>query len=55
MTNAVKYAPGPLLLELEVSDGAVEISVWDTDPALPAACRADPGGSDGTGWAAQLP
>ncbi|WP_371658281.1 ATP-binding protein [Streptomyces sp. NBC_00280] len=43
VTNAYKYAPGPCLLDLEVVDGAVEISVWDSDPTLPAACPADPG------------
>jgi anti-sigma regulatory factor (Ser/Thr protein kinase) len=43
VTNAYKHAPGPWLLDLELSDGAVEISVWDTDPALPTACPADPG------------
>ncbi|ORT55669.1 ATP-binding protein [Streptomyces sp. CB03238] len=37
-----KYAPGPCLLDLEVSDGAVEISVWDSDPALPVPQEADP-------------
>jgi hypothetical protein len=43
VTNAHKYAPGPCLLDLEISDGAVEISVWDTDPTLPVAQAADPG------------
>ena len=43
VTNAHKYAPGPCLLDLEVRDGAVEVSVWDADPALPVACPADPG------------
>lgn len=43
VTNVFKYAPGPCLLDLEIHDGAVEISVWDTDPALPAARAADPG------------
>ncbi len=43
VTNAYKYAPGPCLLDLEVSDGAVEISVWDSDPTLPAVRAADPG------------
>ncbi|MEU4618136.1 ATP-binding protein [Streptomyces umbrinus] len=43
VTNTHKYAPGPCLLDLEVSDGAVEISVWDTEETLPAACPADPG------------
>ncbi|MFF8096937.1 ATP-binding protein [Streptomyces sp. NPDC016675] len=42
VTNAHKYAPGPCLLDLEVSDGAVEISVWDSDPALPVPQEADP-------------
>ncbi|MFG2639272.1 ATP-binding protein [Streptomyces sp. NPDC048362] len=43
VTNAHKYAPGPCLLDLEIIDGAVEISVWDTDPTLPVAQAADPG------------
>lgn len=42
VSNAYKYAPGPCLLDLEVSDGAVEISVWGTDPTLPSACPVDP-------------
>ncbi|MEV0991872.1 ATP-binding protein [Streptomyces sp. NPDC049949] len=42
VTNAYKYAPGPCLLELEIGDGVVEVSVWDTDPTLPAACPTDP-------------
>jgi anti-sigma regulatory factor (Ser/Thr protein kinase) len=43
VTNAHKCAPGPCLLDLEIIDGAVEISVWDTDPTLPVARAADPG------------
>lgn len=43
VTNAYKYAPGPCLLDLEVIGGGVEISVWDTDPTLPAARAAEPG------------
>ncbi|MFD9196264.1 ATP-binding protein [Streptomyces phaeochromogenes] len=43
VTNSHKYAPGPCLLDLEVVDGAVAISVWDTEGTLPAACPADPG------------
>ncbi|GHF27949.1 ATP-binding protein [Streptomyces mashuensis] len=43
VTNARKYAPGPCLLTLEVSDGAVEVTVWDSDPVLPAARPTDPG------------
>lgn len=41
VTNAYKYAPGPCLLDLVVDGGAVEISVWDTDPALPVPWQAD--------------
>ncbi|MER6418768.1 ATP-binding protein [Streptomyces sp. NPDC001137] len=43
VTNAYKYAPGPCLLDLEVNDGVVEVSIWDSDPTLPAACPTDPG------------
>ncbi|MFC7891749.1 ATP-binding protein [Streptomyces sp. NPDC057381] len=42
VTNAYKYAPGPCLLDLEVSESTVQISVWDTAPTLPAACPEDP-------------
>ncbi|MFF7335614.1 ATP-binding protein [Streptomyces sp. NPDC090306] len=41
-TNALKYAPGPLLLELRVVEDVVEITVWDTDPVLPVGEAADP-------------
>ncbi|MFJ9250279.1 ATP-binding protein [Streptomyces sp. NPDC101776] len=43
VTNAHTYAPGPCLMDLEISDGTVKISVWDTDPTLPLARAADPG------------
>jgi anti-sigma regulatory factor (Ser/Thr protein kinase) len=43
VTNACKHAPGPCLLDLEVIEGAVEVAVWDTDPALPVALAVDPG------------
>ncbi|MFD3503083.1 ATP-binding protein [Streptomyces sp. NPDC058678] len=43
VTNAHKYAPGPCLLDLEINGGAVEVSVWDTDPTLPVARSPDPG------------
>ncbi|MFD3658800.1 ATP-binding protein [Streptomyces sp. NPDC058620] len=43
VTNARKYAPGPCLLTLEVSDGAIEVTVWDSEPVLPTARAADPG------------
>ncbi|MEW1774444.1 ATP-binding protein [Streptomyces sp. NPDC086777] len=43
VTNALKYAPGPVLLHLRVVDAMVEIEVWDTDPTLPLARAADAG------------
>ncbi|MFC8361199.1 ATP-binding protein [Streptomyces griseorubiginosus] len=43
VTNARKYAPGPCLLTLEVNDGAVEVTVWDSEPILPIAKAANPG------------
>ncbi|WP_086561992.1 ATP-binding protein [Streptomyces africanus] len=42
VTNARKYAPGPCLLALEISDGAVRISVWDSSTAQPSVQAADP-------------
>ncbi|MFJ9729573.1 ATP-binding protein [Streptomyces sp. NPDC101209] len=42
VTNARKYAPGPCLLTLEVVEGAVEVTVWDSEPRLPVAQVADP-------------
>ncbi|MFC8430948.1 ATP-binding protein [Streptomyces sp. NPDC057253] len=43
VTNALKYAPGPVLLNLRVHDGMLEIEVWDSDPTLPMARAADAG------------
>ncbi|GHD54171.1 ATP-binding protein [Streptomyces galbus] len=43
VTNARKYAPGPVLMELRVRLRAVDIVVWDSEPAVPAARAADPG------------
>ncbi|MFD9122016.1 ATP-binding protein [Streptomyces bottropensis] len=43
LTNACKYAPGPCLLDLEVSGGSVQVTVWDSDPTLPVASPAEPG------------
>ncbi len=43
VTNARKYAPGPCLLSLEVDDGAVQVTVWDSEPCLPIVRAADPG------------
>ncbi|MEU3855402.1 ATP-binding protein [Streptomyces sp. NPDC029554] len=42
VTNARKYAPGPCLLTLKVNGGAVEVTVWDSEPVLPIARAADP-------------
>ncbi|TWV31511.1 ATP-binding protein [Streptomyces misionensis] len=42
VTNACKYAPGPVRLGLRIAAGLVEISVWDRDPALPVARAAEP-------------
>ncbi|MFF3489421.1 ATP-binding protein [Streptomyces sp. NPDC002701] len=43
VTNALKYAPGPVLMELSISAALVEVIVWDSAPALPVARTADPG------------
>lgn len=43
VTNALKYAPGPVMLHLRITGDSVEITVWDTDPTLPTARSADAG------------
>ncbi|MFG1664634.1 ATP-binding protein [Streptomyces sp. Y7] len=43
VTNARKYAPGPVLMELRITARAVDIVVWDSDPTIPTARAADPG------------
>ncbi|AIV34916.1 regulator [Streptomyces sp. CCM_MD2014] len=43
VTNARKYAPGPILMALRITGKTVEISVWDSDPVLPVARAADAG------------
>ncbi|MFE1927162.1 ATP-binding protein [Streptomyces asoensis] len=42
VTNARKYAPGTCLLTLEISGGAVEVTVWDSNPTPPAVLAPDP-------------
>jgi anti-sigma regulatory factor (Ser/Thr protein kinase) len=42
VTNARKYAPGPCLLSLEVNEGAVEATVWDSSTTLPLILGTDP-------------
>ncbi|MFF4845747.1 ATP-binding protein [Streptomyces collinus] len=43
VTNAGKYATGPCLLTMEVTEGAVEVTVWDNEPCLPVAHTSEPG------------
>ncbi|GAA3048431.1 ATP-binding protein [Streptomyces glomeratus] len=43
VTNARKYAPGPILLDLRITGDTVEVVVWDSDPVLPVARAADAG------------
>jgi anti-sigma regulatory factor (Ser/Thr protein kinase) len=49
VTNACKYAPGPVVVELGLTAGAVEVAVWDSDPEVPAVRTADPGRIGGHG------
>ncbi|MFD8307046.1 ATP-binding protein [Streptomyces sp. NPDC059690] len=41
VTNAYKYAPGPVMMVLRIAGEAVEVQVWDTAPGLPQARTAD--------------
>ncbi|MFF7771811.1 ATP-binding protein [Streptomyces massasporeus] len=43
VTNARKYAPGPVLMELRLTASVVDVVVWDSDPTVPAARASDPG------------
>ncbi|NEB79510.1 ATP-binding protein [Streptomyces sp. SID14478] len=43
VTNVAKYAPGPHLLELELTDTVLRITVWDSSTDLPRTYGADPG------------
>ena len=43
VTNARKYAPGPVAMDLRIIGEAVEVVVWDSDPVLPVAQAADAG------------
>ncbi|MFB7031591.1 MULTISPECIES: ATP-binding protein [unclassified Streptomyces] len=42
VTNACKYAPGPIALELTLHGPAIEIAVWDSNPAAPTIQATDP-------------
>ena len=41
VTNAAKYAPGPCLLDLEIVEDVLRITLWDTEAALPVPSGAD--------------
>ncbi|OQR61441.1 ATP-binding protein [Streptomyces maremycinicus] len=43
VTNARKYAPGPVRMELRITARVVVVVVGDSDPTVPAARAADPG------------
>ncbi|ALV31327.1 ATP-binding protein [Streptomyces sp. CdTB01] len=43
VTNAYKYAPGPVMMVLRITGEAVEVEVWDSDRGLPESRPADPG------------
>ncbi|MET7601661.1 ATP-binding protein [Streptomyces avermitilis] len=43
VTNARKYAPGPVVMELRIVGTTVEVTVWDSNPVLPVARTADAG------------
>ncbi|GGX96413.1 ATP-binding protein [Streptomyces minutiscleroticus] len=43
VTNALKYAPGPILLQLRIWVDLIEVTIWDSNPVLPMARVADPG------------
>ncbi|MFJ2259319.1 ATP-binding protein [Streptomyces sp. NPDC087844] len=42
VTNAHKYAPGPLLMELRITDAVVAVSVHDSVGVRPVARSVDP-------------
>ncbi|GGV49491.1 hypothetical protein GCM10010495_79080 [Kitasatospora herbaricolor] len=51
VTNAVRHAPGPVVLALNAGTGIVRITVRDTSTARPAPRTPDlVGGTGGFGW-----
>ncbi|MFC4031232.1 ATP-binding protein [Streptomyces polygonati] len=42
VTNAIRHTTGPCRLDLELIDHAVDITVWDTSPAVPDVPAPDP-------------
>ncbi|HET6858556.1 MAG TPA: ATP-binding protein [Streptomyces sp.] len=49
VTNACKYAPGPCVVNVEMIGPVLEITVWDSESALPVAQAAEPGRVGGHG------
>ncbi|MDQ1035347.1 anti-sigma regulatory factor (Ser/Thr protein kinase) [Streptomyces sp. V3I8] len=43
VTNALKYAPGPVMMKLGITTQWVEVTMWDSAPVMPVAQRSDPG------------
>ncbi|MEV8321414.1 ATP-binding protein [Streptomyces sp. NPDC059900] len=43
VTNALKYAPGPVLVRLRITGGLVAVAVWDSEPVVPVARDTDAG------------
>ncbi|MDQ1041602.1 signal transduction histidine kinase [Streptomyces sp. V3I8] len=43
VTNALKYAPGPVMMKLGITPERVEVTLWDSASVLPVARRSDPG------------
>ncbi|MFG3467051.1 hypothetical protein ACGF5T_32345 [Streptomyces sp. NPDC047853] len=41
ITHGLKYAPGPVLMDLRIAGDAVEVVVWDSNSVLPMARAAD--------------
>ncbi|MFJ2608561.1 ATP-binding protein [Streptomyces sp. NPDC091279] len=42
VTNARKYAPGPVLMDLRIVADQLEVTIWDSGPRLPVVHSADP-------------
>lgn len=42
VTNARKHTQSPCLLTLDINDGAIEVTAWDNDPAMPTVRAPDP-------------
>ncbi|MET7378482.1 ATP-binding protein [Streptomyces sp. NPDC005526] len=43
VTNALKYARGSCLVQLEAGADSLEVAVWDSSPVLPVVRQPDPG------------